>query len=63
MRGRRSLGGQGDDQMKNLYEAPARYMIDSGTFWRCDHGYTRFAGHCWRCGIWHPIRFLRRLLS
>lgn len=46
--------------MKNLYGGPPFIvMINSGTFWRCDHGYTRFGGNCWRCGIWHPFRFAR----
>lgn len=47
----------------NLYEPPYILMIDSGTFWRCDHGYTHFKGHCWRCGVRHPIRFLKRFVA
>jgi hypothetical protein len=35
---------------RNFYEPPFMTMIDSGTFWRCFHGVTRFgdAGcpHC-----------------
>lgn len=37
------------------------FMIDSGTFWRCRHG-SAPRGECWRCGVWHPVRFLRSAL-
>ena len=47
----------------NLYSRPGRVLIDSGTFWRCRHGYTQLYGHCWRCGLLHPVRFVRRLIA
>jgi hypothetical protein len=45
----------------NLYE-PHPAMIDSGTFWRCAHGSTGWYA-CWRCGLWHPFRFLKHLFE
>ena len=44
---------------KNVYDRGNPIMIDSGTFWRCDHGRTMLGSACWRCGTRHPIRFLR----
>lgn len=41
---------------RNLYE-PHVLMIDSGTFWRCDHGETGWYP-CPRCGIKHPLKYL-----
>lgn len=35
---------------------------ESITFGRCRHGYTHF-GHCWRCGLFHPIKFIRKWLK
>ena len=46
---------------KNLYESHPT-MINSGTFWRCSHGSTGYYT-CWRCGLWHPIKFLRHLFT
>lgn len=46
---------------KNLYE-PHPFMIDSGTFWRCEHGSTGWYA-CFRCGLWHPIKFVRHLFQ
>lgn len=48
---------------KNLYESHP-LMIDSGTFWRCDHGTTGYTNGlrwkgCWRCALRNPIRYLR----
>ena len=36
--------------MANLYD-PHPMMIDSGTFWRCDHGHTGLmeGGDCAKC--------------
>lgn len=45
----------------NLYWRDAPLMINSGTFWRCRHGHTH-AIPCWRCGLLHPYRHLRRVL-
>lgn len=46
---------------KNMYDPPFIAMIDSGTFWRCDHGYTRFGDEtCWRCAVRRPLRWWRR---
>jgi len=45
----------------NLYETHP-WMIDSGTFWRCRHGSTGYYA-CWRCGCWHPLRFLGHLFD
>jgi hypothetical protein len=50
----------------NLYD-PHPLMIDSGTFWRCDHGTTGFgSGMVWkgcrRCAIQRPRRALRSWL-
>jgi hypothetical protein len=42
----------------NLYDEHY-LMVDSGTFWRCRHGKTGFAGECWRCGFFHPFRLIR----
>jgi hypothetical protein len=41
----------------NLYSGELPFMVTSGTFGRCRHGHT-LAVRCWRCGIWHPIKFL-----
>ncbi len=52
---------------RNLYE-PHPFMIDSGTFWRCDHGSTGWYA-CTECGKAHPEEFKKhfaevgRLLS
>lgn len=43
---------------KNLYAKGQPLMIDSGTFWRCRHGYTHLMP-CWRCGLLHPLRWFR----
>lgn len=46
---------------KNMYDVHP-VMIDSGSFWRCDHGYSTFAGKtfdCWRCGLWRPVKFFK----
>lgn len=52
----------GESKMKdNLYE-PHPLMIDSGRFWRCHHGSTGWYA-CWRCGIWHPIKFIKHLFE
>lgn len=40
----------------NLYESN-RLIIDSGTFWRCRHGHTKFVP-CFCCGMRHPIDFI-----
>lgn len=42
----------------NLYE-PHWLQIDSGTFWRCAHGFTGYGRQCWRCGLRHPLAFAR----
>lgn len=43
---------------RNMYDPPFIAMINSGTFWRCDHGYTRFSGStCWRCAVRRPRRW------
>ena len=42
----------------NLYE-PHVFMIDSGTFWRCRHGKMGHHSPCRRCGIKHPLQFLK----
>lgn len=47
--------------MMNLYGHNFRAGFYAGSFNRCSHGYTGFHGSCWRCGIWHPLRFLRDL--
>jgi hypothetical protein len=40
-----------------MYE-PHPLMIDSGTFWRCAHGWTGWQHPCWRCGVSYPWRFV-----
>lgn len=40
----------------NQYNYPHPVLIHSGQFWRCRHGRTTFMP-CWRCGLWHPIRY------
>ena len=47
--------------MSNLYGENNPTMLDSGTLWRCGHGHTKLGRACWRCGIFHPIRFARDL--
>ena len=47
---------------KNLYE-PHPIQIDSGTFWRCDHGKTGFGKEmkwigCFWCAVRKPIIYL-----
>lgn len=42
----------------NLYKS-RQLMIHSGQFWRCRHGFTHFWKPCWRCGLFHPIKFLQ----
>lgn len=45
----------------NLYISN-QAMIDSGTFWRCPHGYTQFTKKiCWRCALARPWAFLKRM--
>ncbi len=45
----------------NLYSRPVPpLMITSGQFWRCRHGHTHF-NPCWRCGLWHPVRWFGHL--
>jgi len=49
---------------KNVYDDHP-LMIDSGTFWRCDHGWTGYGDGfvwlgCWRCAVWRPIEALKR---
>ncbi|AFU88220.1 hypothetical protein CcrColossus_gp350 [Caulobacter phage CcrColossus] len=46
----------------NLYGGNVPFMVNSGTFGRCKHGHTRYMP-CWRCGVWHPIKFLRHLIA
>lgn len=48
----------GDD--RNYYDAPFIAMIDSGTFWRCPHGHTRFRTRpgCGRCALFRPRHWL-----
>lgn len=44
----------------NMFDAPYVAMIDSGTFWRCDHGRTRFAKRtCHSCGIRRPVKYVK----
>lgn len=45
----------------NLYGNNFRCGFEGGSFNRCRHGYTGFKGVCWRCGLFHPLRFLRDL--
>lgn len=44
----------------NLYREHPLWK-DHGVFWRCRHGHTM--GPCWRCGVHHPLRWLRHLWS
>jgi len=44
---------------RNYYEPPFVAMIDSGTFWRCPHGETRFGDGCRSCAIAKPLTYLR----
>lgn len=44
---------------RNFYEAPFVAMIDSGTFWRCPHGETRFGDGCRGCAVAKPLTYLR----
>lgn len=44
---------------RNYYEAPFVAMIDSGTFWRCPHGETRFGNGCRGCAAAKPMTYLR----
>lgn len=41
---------------RNFYDPPFIAMIDSGTFWRCPHGHTRFRSKpgCFRCALVRP---------
>lgn len=43
--------------VKNLYE-PHPFMIDSGSFWRCDHGSTGWYA-CQFCGQFYPEKFAK----
>ncbi len=45
----------------NLY-IPGPLMIDSGRFWRCKHGFTRFKS-CWRCGLFRPWEWLHHVFD
>lgn len=45
----------------NLYGNCIPLMINSGTFGRCRHGCTHFVP-CWRCGLFHPLAFIRHAL-
>lgn len=47
---------------KNLYEEHMM-MIDSGRFWRCDHGLTGVSHACWECGQSYPHKFVRHLFD
>lgn len=43
----------------NLYTS-RQLMINSGQFWRCTHGYTKFTtAICWRCALARPLAFWR----
>ncbi len=44
---------------RNFYDPPFISMIDSGTFWRCPHGHTRWRDKpgCGRCVLYHPRRW------
>jgi hypothetical protein len=44
---------------RNFYDRPFVAMIDSGTFWRCKHGHTRFrsAPGCGLCVLKRPSRW------
>lgn len=45
---------------RNFYDPPFVAMIDSGTFWRCPHGHTRFRSKpgCGWCVLVRPRRWL-----
>ena len=44
--------------MSNRYAGGAWWS--GGRFIRCKHGYTKLSEDaCWRCGLAHPIRFIR----
>jgi hypothetical protein len=52
--------------MKNMYE-PHPFMIDSGTFWRCEHGTTGYVNKnnetkwvgCKKCAQKKPLTWLK----
>lgn len=54
-----NLYGRVFDMERGVWGTP--FMIDSGTFWRCRHGRTQLGAPCWRCGLFHPVRWLRHL--
>ena len=45
---------------RNFYDPPFIAMNDSGTFWRCSHGKTRFATKtgCGHCALLRPREWL-----
>lgn len=44
----------------NLYSGRVVYY-ERGSFGRCRHGHT-LGIPCWRCGLLHPIKFIRHLI-
>lgn len=55
-----NLYGKVYDADKGTWGVP--FMVNSGEFWRCRHGHTQFNA-CFRCGIWHPVRWLRHVFA
>ena len=50
---------------RNFYDPPFVAMIDSGTFWRCPHGKTRFSTKpgCGWCALKRPLELLGFLIG
>lgn len=46
---------------RNLYRNTP-FMISHGIFGRCRHGHPHGLP-CWRCGLRHPIRYIRHVWS